>query len=867
MIRQQDNMQSRFRSMWRSSPRSRVAWHQSAAWLFGGMLLWSLAMGRQGDAAEPATAEQVGVQLASASPAASSAAQSGVQVVRVTVDPPQVELHGPDARHQLLLSGTTTDGWTVDLTHDATYSTSSSSVVNVSGDGVLHAIGNGTATVTVVARGHRLQVPVTAAHTGQRRSLHFANDIEPVLSRFGCNTSGCHGKAEGQNGFKLSVFGFDPDEDRRSLLSEGRGRRVFPAAPDRSLLLQKASGGMPHGGGVRIRRGSGEYRLLREWIAAGMPAGDDDAPRVVSIQLTPRELRMRPESTQQLRVMATWSDGRQADVTSHAKFQSNSDALAKVSEFGLVTAGETPGAAAVMASYMGAVDVFHLLLPRSDSQFQFVQRPVRNFIDEHVDRRLRKLNISPSEICSDAEFLRRATLDITGRLPTEAEARRFLASRPGVPQHVRRSQLVDELLDRPEYADLQALRWADLLRVDRQKLGHKGAWTYYRWIRENFAANRPMSEFARDLIAAEGLLHEHPQGHFFKVITRPGDIAGTLSQVFLGIRIDCARCHHHPFDRWSQTDYYGMQAFFTQQGFKKTSQGELLADIRRTATRHPRTSEVIYAHPLGTANPPESPPGDRRKLLAAWITDPANPGFARNLANRTWAWYFGRGIISPVDDVRLTNPPTNPELLDALAASLIDSGYDIKQLIRTITSSRTYQLSSKPNPTNLQDEQNWSRALFRPLEAEVLFDAVCQVTGQPEKFEGLPGGSRAVQLWDSRVSHYFLKVFGRPLRVTACECERVSEPTVSQVLHVLNSPHIHGKLAHENGEIAALIRRQPTDAELIDSLYLRFYARFPDARERAAAAEYLTAHSDNRRLAAEDIAWSMMNTVEFLMNH
>ncbi|MCA9114999.1 MAG: DUF1553 domain-containing protein [Planctomycetaceae bacterium] len=741
----------------------------------------------------------------------------------------------------------------------------------MSEDGVLHAIGDGVATVSVAVAGRTFDVAVTVQGTQEPRSLHFTHDIEPILSRFGCNTSGCHGKAEGQNGFKLSVFGFDPDADRSSLLSEGRGRRVFPAAPERSLLLQKAAGGMPHGGGVRIRRGSGEYRLLREWIAAGMPAGEEEAPHVVSVELTPAERRMKPNDTQQLRLIATWSDGRTADVTSHARFQSNSDALARVDEFGHVTAGDTPGEAAVMASYMGAVDVFHLLLPRMDENFQFTQRPVRNFIDEHVDRRLKKLNISPSELCSDAEFLRRVSLDLTGTLPTEEEARRFLAgsvTEAGeATSAARRARLVNELLERPEFADLQALRWADLLRVDRQKLGHKGAWEFYRWIHESFATSQPLDEFAAGVIAAEGLLHRNPPGNLYKVITDPGDMASTLSQVFLGIRIECARCHHHPFDRWSQTDYYGMQAFFTQTGFKATPRGQMIAALKNTPTRHPRTKEVIFAHPLGTENPAASPEGDRRRILADWLTSPENPAFARNIANRTWAWLFGRGIINPVDDVRLTNPPSNPELLDALAASLIDSGYDLKQLIRTITASRTYQLSSAPNETNLHDEQNWSRSLFRQVEAEVLLDAVCQVSGIPEKFEGLPAGGRAIELWDSRVPHYFLRVFGRPLRVSACECERITEPTVSQVLHVLNSPEIHAKLAHENGRLARLVEQQPDDGALVESLYLRFYSRFPESEERAAAVEYLTAHSSDRRRAVEDVAWSMMNTIEFLMNH
>lgn len=703
------------------------------------------------------------------------------------------------------------------------------------------------------------------------RPFHFETDVLPILSRFGCNASGCHGKAEGQNGFKLSVFGFDPSADHVALTSESRGRRVNPAMPERSLLLQKASGDMPHGGGVRIRRGSDEYRTLLNWIATGLPFGDATAPRVVSITVSPHERVMSQKGTQVLKVVARFDNGFEEDVTRHAKFQSNNEGLASVDEHGLVTTGETPGDVAVMASYLGAVDVFRTLIPNTLVVSPSNRNPppeggTTNFIDTLIAAKLNKLNIQSSEQCSDSDFLRRAYLDVIGTLPKSDEARKFLADR----QPDRRARLVDELLSRPEYADYWALKWSDWLRVERQTLGHAGAHAYYRWVRDSFAKNKPWDKVVRELLTAEGLLRDAPGGYLFKSVKQPGEQAATVSQVLLGVRIDCAKCHHHPFDRWSQTDYYGMEAFFTQVSFKSTPQGEMLLAKQGGETKHPRTSETIFAHPLGEPMPSKSPEGDRRKLLADWMTAPANPFFARNLVNRIWAHFLGRGLIEPVDDVRLTNPPTNPELLDALAAQFVSSGYDIHQLIRTITASQTYQRSTHTNSTNERDEQNYSRALLKRLDAEVLFDAVCQTTGVPEKFNGMPEGHRAIQLWDSQVNHYFLKLFGRPIRLTACECERAVEPSVSQVLHVLNSPELQSKLSHEAGAIAKLSAQFASpndDARLVDELYLTFLSRIPTDDERAVAAKYLQDHSSRRRAAAEDLAWSLLNTSEFMFNH
>ncbi len=783
--------------------------------------------------------------------------------IGIAISPKQVSLSGPNAEYQLLVDGKFSVGSLKDLTHHAEFESSAPNIARVTNSGLVQAVSDGNATVKISAGNQSATVSITVRKTEQPRALHFENDIIPIFSRFGCNSSGCHGKAEGQNGFKLSVFGFDPPADRKALVMEGRGRRVFPPAPEQSLLLLKASGGMPHGGGVRIDRGSAQYQRLHAWIAQGMPAGSDETPQVLKIEITPGERQLAMQVQQQLRVVATFADGRTEDVTRLSRFQTNRESIAQVDDGGLVTAGQTPGDVAIMAAFLGHVDVFRAIIPRPDLKGKTPAPPRYNFIDELVDQKLEKLNIQPSGLCDDATFLRRVHLDLIGTLPTANETRAFLEDRkPG-----KRKRLVNRLLERPEFAEYWALKWADVLRVDRLVIGHKGAYDYYQWIRDSFQQNKPYDQFVTELVAAEGPLSKAPAGLFYKVLKTPGERASTVSQVFLGTRIECAQCHHHPFDRWSQTDYHGMSAFFTQVGFKDSPQGQLIGALSNRATKHPRTGEVIQAYALGTKQPEVPPEGDRRKLLAAWMTDPQNPWLAQSLANRMWAHFCGRGVVEPVDDFRLTNPPSNPELLQALAKELIDHKFDIKHLMRTIIASRTYQLSSKPNESNLQDEQNFSRALFKRIDAEVLLDAICQTTGVPEKFEGVPGGARAIQLWDSQVKHDFLKLFGRPVRASACECERSVEPSVAQVLHVLNSINLQGKLSHAGGSVAKLCRRSADDAALIEELYLTFYNRLPSPKEQKPLIEFLRENHTRRQIAVEDIAWSMINTPEFLFNH
>jgi len=784
--------------------------------------------------------------------------------VRILVDPPEIPLRSAGASYTLLIHGQAADGRQVDLGRKAHYQSADKRIAVVSETGVVRAVGDGRTTIRIEVEGQNLQATVLVEGTASPRKLSLISDIVPLLSRFGCNSSGCHGKAEGQNGFKLSVFGFDPAADYTALIKEGRGRRVFAAAPEESLLLRKMSGQTPHGGGVRIPSRTSDYDTVRSWIAAGAPFGNANDPVVTSVRVEPRERILGQRQEQQLRVMAHYSDGRQIDVTGHARFQSNNPGLADVLDIGVVRSGDVPGEAAIMVSFMNEMDVFRAVIPRAGTIDPYPAPPENNFVDRLVFQKLRKLNLVPSDLTDDATFLRRVYLDVIGMLPTPAETRRFLED----PNKDRRARLVDQLLLRPEFADYWALQWADLLRVDRQVLGAKRAQAYYRWIRSRLEMGQPLDRFAREILTAEGFLSESAPASFFKVLPKSGEAASTWAQVFLGVRIACAECHHHPFDRWSQTDYYGMQAFFTGLSIRPSAQGEALLADAAPPTRHPRTGEEIFPYPLGEKMPTAAPSAqtDRRAQLADWLTRPDNPFFARNLANRVWAHLLGRGLIEPVDDARATNPPSNPELLDALARHLIDSKYDLRTLIRTITASRVYQLSSTPNATNERDEQNYSRALLKRVPAEVLFDMVCQTTGVPERFAGLPLGARAVQVWDSKVSHYFLKVFGRPERISACECERNGEPSVAQVLHLLNSSDIQEKLSHEAGTIARLVQRQPDDGALVEEMYLTFYSRRPDEDERNKALAYLGRNKD-RRKAAEDLGWSLLNSLEFVFNH
>lgn len=788
-----------------------------------------------------------------------SAELGSEKIVGIWVAPSPIRLEGLNASCQLVVSGKTVNGKTVDLTRRSIFEVDDSSPFRISRTGVLHSEHPGATSLTVKVGDHSVSVPVEVVE--DQIPIEFKNDVVPLLNKFGCNSSGCHGKAEGQNGFKLSVFGFDPNADFESLLQSAKGRRINLSAPERSLVLTKASGAVPHGGGIRIPPGSREYRIFEKWIADGAPFGDGSRG-LEAIRIEPQERILDFKDQQQLRVEAVYNDGLIIDVTEISNFQSNNEAVSTVSESGLVQAGSSPGNAAIMVGFHEKFATFLTLVPESTTVENFPDSDGANYIDRLINRRLKKLNIAPSNKSLDHEYCRRVFVDIIGTLPTAAEARSFIED----PQPNKRLELVEQLLRRAEYSEYWALKWSDILRVDRQTLGHKSAYAFYRWIRESLRSNKRFDSFASDLVTARGPITKSPQGNFFKALQKSGEIAGAVSQVFLGVRIACAECHHHPFDRWSQTDYYGMAGYFHNMKRASTAAGESIEVDGEGEVKHPRTGQRVFAHPLGSAQPTTAAKGDPRFDLARWLTDARNPFFAKTVVNRYWAHFLGRGLVEPVDDFRSTNPATNPELLDALATDFVRSGYDLHHLIRTITASDAYQRSASPNQTNLRDQQNYSRFAFKSLDAEVLMDAVCDVTGTVEKFRGNPVGTRAIQLWDSATDHYFLNLFGRPKRKSACDCERVSEPNVAQVLHVLNSPEIQNKISHAGGRVTRLNLSVENDASLVDEMYLTFFSRLPNETEKATAVTHLQ-RTSNRQEAAEDLAWSMLNSLEFMFNH
>ena len=775
-------------------------------------------------------------------------------------------LRGADDRLQLVVTGRHASGQLRDWTGKVQYQVQPQGVVKVDATGLVTPVGNGEATITATGPGGvTAQVKVTVQDYGTLLPVNFPNEVVPVFTKFGCNGGGCHGKASGQNGFKLSLLGFTPTEDYEYLVKEGRGRRLFPAAPDRSLLLLKAINAVPHGGGARLEKDSPEYRLLRRWIAQGMPYGSDKDPVVVRIEVHPRRRLLAAGSQQQICVTAHYSDGSVRDVTRMAQYDSNNAEVAECSETGLVQTQDLPGDAAIMARYQGHVAVFQASVPLG---VQIAQMPpVRNFIDEKVFAKLKESGIPPSPVCDDATFIRRVTIDIAGRLPTLEEVQQFLADKD---PH-KRDRLIDRLLASPDYADYFANKWAAVLRIKREaNVTVRSNYAFREWIRQSFLENKPYDQFVREIIAASGEVGQHPPVTWYRHVRQVNEQVEDVAQLFLGLRIQCARCHHHPFEKWSQQDYYGMAAFFSRVGRKpgRFPNEERIYHRRGAASAtNPKTGRPVPPTGLDAAPAGVPPEMDPRHALVDWMTAPDNPFFARALVNRYWKHFLGRGIVEPEDDMRVTNPPSNPELLDALAEYFVKSGYDLKALIRTICQSTTYQLSAVPNEHNKHDKQNYSRYYPKRLHAEVLLDAIDQLTGVKTRFGGLPPEVRAVQLPDSGVNNYFLTIFGRPQGDSACECERSSEANLAQSLHLLNSGEINSKITSGNSLARRLAADKRPDAEKVKELYLRAYSRLPSPEELEVALHYIEKHKAQKHVAYEDILWTLINTKEFLFNH
>ncbi|MCP4192853.1 MAG: DUF1553 domain-containing protein [Planctomycetaceae bacterium] len=781
-------------------------------------------------------------------------------------EPGQVAvIAGRDGSQQLVVTAVTAEGEQLDYTRRVTYAAAPTGLVEVDSAGHVTPRSEGELTVTAqTAGGVSASTRLRVEHFSDDLPLNFANDVVPLFTKHGCNGGGCHGKASGQNGFRLSLLGFEPVEDFEFLTKEGRGRRLFPAAPHRSLLLMKATGEVPHGGGQRIEPDSPPYRVLHRWVAQGMPFGKDSDPVAIGIDVFPKKRTMQSNAEQQIIVVAHYSDGTSRDVTRMAQLESNDVEMAEVTPSGLVETQQQTGTAAVMCIFQGHVDVFRATLPLG-VQVADLPEP-SGYVDELVFAQLQELGLPPSELCDDPTFLRRATITIAGRVPTLQEATEFAADSSAD----KRVRLVNRLLDSNDYAHNFATKWAAILRNKRGNDADKRAtYAFYHWIRDRIIENQPYDEFVRDIVAASGEVSIHPPVAWYREVRDQASLVEDTAQLFLGMRIQCARCHHHPFEKWSQRDYHSFSAFYSQVGRKKgefKNQDRIVHKQGKATAKNPKTGESLLPTGLDAEPSEISPLDDPRHVLVDWMTQPNNPFFAKALVNRYWKHVFGRGLVDPEDDMRVTNPASNPRLLDALAEDFVAHGYDLKYLMRTICSSKTFQLSAEPNEYNQKDKQNYSRYYPSRLNAEILLDAIDQMTGVPTKFPGVPDGTRAIELPDSGFDSYFLTVFGRPESSSACECERSSDASLAQSLHLLNSKDILGKVSADAGRAAKMIDDKRALDQQIKEMYLIAFSRQPDADELRIASDYIQS-KENSREGFEDVVWALINTKEFLFNH
>lgn len=722
--------------------------------------------------------------------------------------------------------------------------------------------------------------------------VRFATDVVPLLTKLGCNGGGCHGKATGQNGFRLSLLGYEPHVDYDAIVREARGRRISLTAPATSLLLRKGAAEVPHGGGKRFEVDSADYNLLRRWIELGAPPARPTDPTLERITVEPAEFAFDAAHRElPLRVTGVFSDRSSRDLTAQAVYQSNEPEIGDVDDAGLVRVKPRSGLFAIMIRHGEQIAVFHgtapvqaeaiksstaVSNPDAAAILAAAEAAEASFVDRLLARQWRRLGVAPSARSSDAEFVRRATLDICGTLPTPAEVEAFVSDA----SPTKRRQLIDRLLERPEYASYFAVKWADILRnrgagyaTSKQR---PGTALFAGWIRDALHENLPYDQFAAAILTASGSQEANPPTVWYRTVRTTQDYVESVAQAFLGVRIQCAQCHHHPADRWSQDDYYGLAAVFGRVGRKggfadaevPTNETIFLSDEGRVV--QPRTGQVMTPRPLGGPDFPVSRFDDPRRNLARWLAAPKNPYFARTLANRLWGHFLGRGILHPIDDARATNPPTNPELLDALAADFRAHRFDVKHLIRTICGSAAYSLSSVPNPTNEHDSQSFARYYPRRMTAEVLLDALSQVLEAPTTFRNVagdfPAGTRAIDLPDEAVPSQFLDVFSRPQRNSACECERVDAPALGQTLALVSSNDIQAKLTAPTGYVERLVKLDRPHEANVQEIFLRTFGRPPRPSEAAAAVKFL-ASRDDRQEAYRNLIWALLASNEFLFNH
>ena len=793
----------------------------------------------------------------------------------VEVYPPSVSLTSAADRQSVVVRATYPDGTTRDVTAEATLSLPEDTPgkkTPATRDGfTLRPAADGETELTVTYGGETVAVPVTVGDHAARPPVSFEQDVMPVFARTGCNMGSCHGAARGKDGFRLSLFGFDPDGDHFRLTRELSGRRVNLAVPERSLVYEKSVGAVSHTGGKRMEPGSEYAQTLLRWLAAGAPQDDGPVPECVKLEVfPPGGVLAGPGAAQRLVVRALYADGTDRDVTTLATFGTSNDVSAEVGDDGRVVAGER-GEAFVTARYdVHTVGVPFVVLP-AELDYEWSDPPVHNYVDELVDAKLKNLRITPSELCTDAEFLRRVHIDLVGELPPPAAYAEF-AAKTG---DGKRAELIDELLGRKEFSELWVMKWAELLaiRSDQQTISYKAAVLYFGWLRDQISRNVPVDEMVRSLLSSEGGTFSSPATNYYEMEKDNLKTAENVAQVFMGMRVQCAQCHNHPFDRWTMDDYYAFSAFFSQVGRKngEDPREKIVFNRGGGEVKHPVDGRRMDPKFLGGEAPDfrkdEKYRGrDRREVLVEWLASPENPYFARNVVNIVWAHFLGRGIVEPVDDVRVSNPPSNEPLLAELAERFTQSGYDFKQLVRDITNSRTYQLSTAANASNAGDVANFSHAPLRRMRAEVLLDVISQVTETQDKFKGLPKGARAVQIADGTTSSYFLTAFGRATRETVCSCEVKVEPNLSQALHLLNGDTVHGKV--QSGKVVEqLLKDGKAPADVLADLTVRCVSREPTDAERGVLEEMLAEDGADAKQVLEDLFWALLNSREFVFNH
>lgn len=782
----------------------------------------------------------------------------------IQVYPADISLTYKSDRQSLVVQATYPDGRTRDVTAEAQFSPAKKGLIKIA-QATAYPIADGATSIKVTYRNLSQSIPVKVANSTFEPAVSFKLDVVPVFTKAGCNAGACHGASRGKDGFRLSLFGFDPDSDYQRLTREVIGRRVNLALPEESLVVEKGLGKVPHGGGERFKEDSELYRTLVSWISAGVPKDATNVTQVTRIEIMPKQAVLEgSNATQRLSVRAYYSDGSDRDVTSLAAFFSSHDGCARVNDHGQVTSGQR-GEAYVLARFDTFTTGAQIIVIPDGIPYTFPPLKEQNYIDTLVYAKLKKLRILPSEVCDDATFLRRVHVDLTGILPTPEALESFVKDTDSG----KRSKVVDALLEQKEFVDLWVMKFAELLQIrsDANQFSQKSALLYYNWLQEQFAEDKPVDEVVRKLLTASGSNFRNPASSYFQVEKDVLKTAENAAQVFMGMRIQCAQCHNHPFDRWTMNDYYGFAAFFPQVGRKPAEDPRevVIYDKPDGEVKHPVTGRAVAPKFLGGIRPEINAGENRRDVLARWLTSPENPAFARNLGNIIWAHFLGRGIIEPVDDARISNPPSNPELLEALGQHLIEYQYDLKKLARDICNSRTYHLSTRPNPTNEADDRNFSHAKIRRIRAEFLLDCISQVTETRDKFRGLPRGAHAVEIGDGNESNYFLTTFGRATRASVCSCEVKAEPNLSQALHLLNGDTVHNKI-QEGGVVKRLVAAGKTNEEIINQLYLRSLGRKPDDKERVQVMQFFKPGS-NREVVLHDLFWSLLNSKEFIFNH